>query len=97
MDARGLIELLEVKEKQALAFTSIYKDKLDYKDLQTAIDEYCNNMILTFIKEHEKEIYDKEINIELRRYISSIGADKPHSGKRVFEALYKNLNRVIKR
>lgn len=97
MNSKKLIELLEVKEKQALAFTSIYKDKMGYRELQIAIDEYCDNMVLTFIKEHEKEIYDKETNIELRRYISNIGADKPHSGKRVFEALYKNLNKRVKR
>ena len=92
MSVENIIQVLEVKEKQALAFTKIYKDKLPYEELQKAIDEYCKSMVISFLESHKEILSDKEINLSLRRYIINIGSDKPHSGKRVFEVLYKALN-----
>ena len=33
MQVKDIIDSLEIREKQALAFCSIYKDKLEYDDL----------------------------------------------------------------
>ena len=47
---KKFIDILDVKERQALAFTGIYKEKLSYDDLQKAIDQYCMNMACNFFK-----------------------------------------------
>ena len=91
---KKLIDILDVKEKQALAFTSIYKEKLEYDDLQKAIDQYCSNMACNFL-EANREYLQKDNNLlELRKYLCSVQADKPYSGKRVHEALYKIIDKA---
>ena len=90
---KKFIDILDVKERQALAFTGIYKEKLSYDDLQKAIDQYCMNMACNFLEVY-KVYFQKDNNLlELRRYLCSLQADKPHSGKRVCEALYKILDK----
>ena len=91
MTVESAIELFDVKEKQALAFCEIYKDKLDYEDLQMAIDYYCNNMAESFIETHNQFFANEVFRIQLNRYLYSIGANKPHSGKRFHEAMYNQI------
>ena len=42
-------------------------------------------------KNHYGDFEDAETLLEIRRYITSIGANNPHSGKRFHEALYNAL------
>ena len=60
-------------------------------DLQKELDGYCERMAESFIKNHYGDFEDAETLLEIRRYITSIGANNPHSGKRFHEALYKAL------
>ena len=93
MNLSNLIDILEVKEQELLAFTSIYKDKIqNVENLQRVIDNVANNMANTFIKKYHEYLVDDDIIINLRKYICNMGADKKHSGKRVLEALYKQLD-----
>lgn len=97
MTLQNLIEILEVREKEALAYTGILKRKLEKKEieieeLQSAVDYLCDNMASIFIEKYKKYLNDEKNLVNLRRYICSVGANNPHSGKRVHEALYKKLN-----
>jgi len=92
MEFERLIELADIKEAQAFAFTCAYSEKMDRDELQKAIDCYCDNMARRFVLAHQAEIGEREININLRRHISMLGADKKHSGKRFYEALFMRLN-----
>ncbi len=94
MTVENAIELFDVREKQALAFCKIYKEKLEYEDLQRAIDDYCNDMAEIFIETH-KQFFNNEVCItQLKQYLHSIGADKPHSGKRFHEAMYNQIANI---
>ena len=92
MDFKRLIELANIKESQAFAFTCFYAEKMDRDELQKAIDCYRNNMAKNFVLEHQEILGEREMNINLRRHISMLGADKKHSGKRFYEALFRQLN-----
>lgn len=89
MDIKRLISIGNVKEKQALAFTEIYMDKMKEADFQDALNNYCEQMALNFIEKYHDFLFQDEIKDDLRKYIINIGADKEHSGKRFYEALYK--------
>ena len=91
MTLEKAIELFDVREKQALAFCEIYKDKLDYEDLQKAIDIYCNNMAESFIETYKQFFSSEDFRIQFKIYLRSIGADKPHSGKRFHEVMYSQI------
>lgn len=93
MTLANLIDILDVKEQELRAFTSVYKDKFkNVEDLQKAIDNISNNMASNFIEKYRQDLMDDDIMINLRKYICNIGANKKHSGKRVLEALYKQLD-----
>ena len=97
MTLKTLIDLGDIKEKQAFALTGyladkIDVDKLDIETLQNAVDSYCDNLAHSFISEHKDDLKDKHLLLGLRNHILSIRADKPHSGYRFYEALYKKLN-----
>ena len=94
MTVERAIELFDVREKQSLAFCDIYKEKLDYDNLQVAIDNYCNNMAESFIEAHSQFFANEDARIQLQRYLHSIGADKPHSGKRFHEAMYNQISNI---
>lgn len=94
MTVENAIELFDVREKQALAFCGIYKEKLEYEDLQLAIDDYCNNMAEIFIETHKQFFNNEACRTQLKRYLHSIGADKPHSGKRFHEAMYNQIANI---
>ena len=59
MTLQNLIEILEVKEKEALAYTGILARKLDndeikIEELQSAVDYLCKNMASNFIEKHKE-------------------------------------------
>jgi len=96
MELKDLINFLEIREKEAIAFLGYYKDKVDIDDLQLAVDEVCNNMAESFIQKYKEKLNDSNLKLNLRRYLCSVGADKKYSGKRVHEALFKKLNKLEK-
>ena len=91
MILKNLIELAEVKEGQAFALTGYLNGKIQTDELQKQVDDYCQKMVESFISKYKKLLEDKEIYYGLINHIVSIGANKPHSGHRFFEALSKNL------
>ena len=97
MDVKTVMDLLEVREKQALAFCHVYKEKLSYEDLQSAIDCYCNNMADSLIQRCTTLIYEEKFRNDLKRQLHNLGADKPHSGKRAYEAFYKKIIELEKK
>ena len=99
MTVRHLIELADVKEAQALAMLTYYMPKIEnneiqIEEVQEKIDVYCKNMADSFINNYQEELKDSLINQQLRNYILSIKADKPHSGYRFYETLYKKINEL---
>ena len=92
MTLKDLIDLGDVKEKQAFAMTSFFAGKVDNERLQNAVDAYCDNLARSFISKYKDDLQDKDLLLGLRKHILSIGANKPHSGNRFYEALYKKLN-----
>lgn len=91
METKKLIGLIEIKEMQAYAYLEYYVDKMPINDLQKELDGYCERMAESFVRNHYGDFEDVETLIAIRRYITSLGANKPHSGKRFHEALYKAL------
>ena len=92
MDLRDLIGLAEIKEQQALALLTIYVGKIENKEIQEMIDNYCSNMADSFLLRHSEDFKDLKLNQEFRNYLLVKGADKPHSGYRFYEALYKKMS-----
>ena len=88
MDIKRLIDLADVKEQQAFAYTSYYNGKVSDDELQKGLDNYCRNMAISFIEEHK---LNDEMCLGIRKHILKIGADKKHSGHRFYEALYQEL------
>ena len=82
---------MEVKELQAYAYLDYYVDKMPIDDLQKELDGYCERMAESFVENHYSEFENEETLVAIRRYITSLGANKAHSGKRFHEALYKAL------
>lgn len=93
MEVKKLIGLMEVKEMQVSAYFDFYFDKLQIDDLQKALDGYCERMAESFVKNHYGDFENEETLVAIRRYIASLGANNPHSGKRFHEALYKELKK----
>ncbi len=94
MEVKKLIGLIEVRELQAYAYLDYYLDKMPIDDLQKELDGYCERMAETFVKNHYAELENEETLVAIRRYITSLGANKPHSGKRFHEALYIELKNL---
>ena len=92
MDLKTIIDLCDVKEKQAFALTAYLNGKVEISELQKQVDSYCVNLANSFLSQHQAHLQDKTILIGLRRYIVSIGANNKHSGHRFYEALYTQLN-----
>ena len=91
MEVKKLIQLIEIKEMQAYAYLDYYVDKMPIDDLQKELDGYGERMAESFVMNHYDKFDDAETLILIRRYITSLGANKPHSGKRFHEALYNAL------
>ena len=94
MEVKKLIGLMEIREMQASAYFDFYFDRLQIDDLQKALDGYCERMAETFVENHYSELENEETLVAIRRHIASLGANKPHSGKRFHEALYKELKKI---
>ena len=97
MNVYDLIDILEIRIKEALAYCGIIKEKFDagllnIEDLQTNIDNLCNNMADNFIEKYKTYLEKDSIRLEIRRHLVNMGANRQHSGKRVQEALYKKLD-----
>ena len=86
---------MEVREMQAAAYFDYYLDKMPIDDLQKELDGYCERMAESFVKNHYREFENEETLVGVRRYITSLGANQPHSGKRFHEALYKELRKFV--
>lgn len=94
MEIRRLIGLIEIKELQASAYFDYYlNNNVPIDVLQEMLDGYCERMAECFIKNHYSELENEETLVAIRRYITSLGANKPHSGKRFHEALYNELKK----
>ena len=92
MTLKDLIEIGDVREKQAFALTGILSDKdVNVKKLQMEVDSYCDELACSFISKYKNDLQDKDLLLGLRKHIITINADKPHSGYRFYEALYKKL------
>ena len=91
MDLKTIIDLCDVKEKQAFALTSYLNGKVEISELQKQVDSYCVNLANSFILEHQKHLKDITIISGLKRHIWAIGANSQHSGHRFYEALYIQL------
>ena len=94
MDLKSMIELADVKEMQAYAYLRQLNGNVPNEVLQRKVDAYCENMAISFIEKHSHELNEMGLLVDLRRYISGIHADKPHSGYRFYEALYKKLSEI---
>lgn len=94
MEVKILIGLMEVKEMQASAYFDYYlNNNVPIDVLQEMLDGYCERMAESFVKNHYGDFENEETLVAIRRYIASLGANKPHSGKRFHEALYKELKK----
>ena len=83
----------DLQEKQAFAYLCYLNSKnTSVAQLQQQVDTYCNNLADTFILKYKNILQDKNILVGLRRHISWLGSDKPHSGHRFYEALNNSLN-----
>ncbi len=92
MDLKVIIDLCDVKEKQAFALTGyLNSKKVEISELQSQVDSYCVNLANSFISQHQAHLCDKTILNGLKRHILSIGANNKHSGHRFYEALYIQL------
>lgn len=95
MQLKDLIELGDVSEMQAFAYLSYLNGKVPEEEMQKNVDAYCDNLASSFVEKHQAVLQDEDLLIKLRRYISSIHSDKPHSGHRFYEALYKKLSEFV--
>lgn len=95
MIVEKLIDILDIKEKQAMAFCTVYKYKVKNEDLQNMIYDYCNDIVDSFLEKYKKELQDDNVVLKLRQHISNIEANHEHSGKIVYESLYKKLNKLV--
>ena len=93
MEIKKLIGLIEVKEMQATAYFDYYLCKAPIDVVQDMLDGYCERMAESFVKNHYGDFENEETMVTIRRYITSLGANKPHSGKRFHEVLYKELRK----
>ena len=97
IEAKKLITLIKLKDESACDLMDYYLDKTEglnskhLSTLQKYIDDVCANWAESFICKHQELLNDKQIQIEIFKYLHSIGANKGHTGKRFSEALYKQL------
>ena len=93
MDIKRLIDLIELKDRYAIALMDHYINKgVNTKDLQKYTDSICNDWARTFIALYHNEFNNRETEVAIFRYLDSIGVRQGHTGKRFSEALYKRLS-----
>ncbi len=95
MDTKKLINLIELKDRYAIALMDHYINKgLNTKDLQKYTDSVCDDWAKTFIALHNRELSDRQTQIAIFRYLDSLGVKKGHSSKRFSEALHRQLHNI---
>ncbi len=94
MTLENLVNILTLREKYIITYIDLYSGTFNNnEELQNAIDDYATGWAKGFLKEYGQHLEnDPQLQLQLRQYLWSVGADKKHSGKRVCEALYKQLN-----
>ena len=91
MDFNDLIPIFEVKEKQVKACFSYYCKRLgddEMKSVQSMTTMYAKSLADSFFKARKEQFENEQIKVEFFRYVSSLGANKSHSGYRFLEELY---------
>lgn len=101
MYAKQFIDLIELKDKSACALMDYYLDRIDEEQLpkilpklQKYIDDVCDNMAENFIIKYQEQFNNRQTQIEVFRYLDSLGVKQGHTGKRFSEALYRQLHRI---
>lgn len=99
MDAKKLIELIELKDKYVCALMDYYLDKIeedqlsnDISNLQQYIDDVCDAWAKTFIALYNREFSDRQTQLDVFRHLDNLGVKQGYTGKRFSEALYKQLH-----
>lgn len=96
MDAKRLIDLIELHDRYAIVLMDHYINKgVDIKKFQQYTDEQCDAWAKTFIAIHHNEFKDRQIQIAVFRYLDSLGVKQGYTGKRFSEALYKQLHNIF--
>ena len=91
MTLNNLIDLADVKEKQARALLAYYNGRIPPEKFQGLVDDYCNNLADSFLETHQTDLEDSNLKGLFKNYMLLINADEPHSGYRFYEALYKKM------
>lgn len=95
MNAKKLIDLIELKDKYAIALMDHYINKgLAISNVQKLTNSACDDWATSFIASYHKELADRETEIAVFRYLDSLGVKQGHTGKRFSEALYKQLHNI---
>ena len=96
MDTKKLIELIELKDKYAIALMEHHLNKgvVANQKFQEYIDNICNDWAKTFITTYSNQFIDEQTRIAVFRYLDGFGAKHGHSGKRFSEALYRLLHYI---
>lgn len=90
----SMIDYLNLREGYAKAIFSYYLEKVNIDELQKAIDNVCDEMAKDFIIKFKEDLKLQTVEQELRKYLLNNQVDKKHTGKRVHEAVYENLNKL---
>ncbi|MBQ8522653.1 MAG: hypothetical protein IJ458_03190 [Clostridia bacterium] len=92
MDSKRLINLIEIKDKSVWVLIDYYIAKgANRVCVQKYVNDVCIDIAKSFIEQHQEAFNNRQTQLDVFRYISSIGADEPYSGNRFSEALYKEL------
>lgn len=94
-----LINLIELKDKYACALMDYHLDRIEddklsnvLPKLQKNINDMCDNMAKNFIIKYQEQFNDRQIQINMFRYLDNLGVKQGHTGKRFSEALYEQLH-----
>lgn len=92
-----LINLIELKDKSACALMDYYINKgvTANREFQKYIDDVCDSMAKNFIIKYQEQFNNRQMQIEIFRYLDSLGVKQGHTGKRFSEALYRQLHLYI--
>lgn len=89
-----ILMLGDVKEAQVKAFLSYYYNTLGdehINEIQERTTNYAQTLADSFMKEHQNYFDSRKNRIEFYESMRGMRADKPHSGHRFWEQLYKSV------
>ena len=102
MEAKKLIDFIELKDEYACALMNYYLDRTEEDQIEEKIpalqqhtNNVCESWAKNFISMYREELNNKQIQIEIFRYLDSLGVKQGHTGKRFSEALYKQLHILL--